>query len=78
MRSCGRRSARNCTRRECGGSSNLDEVVRLLDTALGEMDLSASPHWQMPKYRAMYYGEGLRAPIRVALGQYQTQEQTGG
>ena len=30
---------------------------------------------QMPKYQAMYYGEGLRAPIRVALGQYQTQEQ---
>ena len=25
---------------------------------------------QMPKYQAMYYGEGLRAPIRVALGQY--------
>ena len=29
---------------------------------------------QMPKYQAMYYGEGLRAPIRVALGQYQTQK----
>jgi len=29
---------------------------------------------QMPKYQAMYYGEGLRAPIRVALGQYQAQD----
>ena len=28
---------------------------------------------QMPKYEAMYYGEGVRAPVRVALGQYQTQ-----
>jgi hypothetical protein len=27
---------------------------------------------QMKKYHAMYYGEGLRAPILVALGQYQT------
>jgi hypothetical protein len=32
---------------------------------------------QMPKYEAMYYGEGLRAPVRVALGQYQTQDQSG-
>jgi len=30
---------------------------------------------QMPKYEAMYYGEGLRAPVRVALGQYQTEDQ---
>ena len=29
----------------------------------------------MPKYQAMYYGEGLRAPIRVALGQYQSKDQ---
>ncbi len=32
---------------------------------------------QMPKYQAMYYGEGLRAPIRVALGQYQAAYQRG-
>jgi DNA phosphorothioation-dependent restriction protein DptH len=29
---------------------------------------------QMPKYQAMYYGEGLRAPIRVALEQYQPRD----
>ena len=32
---------------------------------------------QMPKYQAMYYGEGLRAPIRVALGEYRTQAGAG-
>lgn len=25
---------------------------------------------QMPKYRAMYYGEGLRAPVRISLAKY--------
>lgn len=27
----------------------------------------------MPKYQAMYYGEGLRSPIRLALSQYPVQ-----
>ena len=31
---------------------------------------------QMPKYQAMYYGEGLRTPIRVALAQYRNPDRT--